>query len=143
MIRRGDIYFVDLNPVKGREQRDRRPVLVVSSDAINSQPLVVTVIVGTDGANVRRDYPTNIRLSAQETGLALETVFYAFQIRSLDPGRFPTARAGCVPAHRIAEVEDALKRVLELTCPVRDAARKRPGPNAALEGGATLRGSPG
>ena len=36
----------------------RRPVLVVSSDAINHQPLVITVIVGTDAANIQRDYPT-------------------------------------------------------------------------------------
>ena len=45
MIRRGEIYFVNLNPTKGREQRGRRPVLVVSVDAINSQPLVVAVVL--------------------------------------------------------------------------------------------------
>ena len=27
-IRRGEIYFVNLNPVKGREQAGQRPVLV-------------------------------------------------------------------------------------------------------------------
>jgi len=46
-IRRGEIYFVDLNPIKGREQAGTRPVLVLSIDAINKQPLVVTVVVGT------------------------------------------------------------------------------------------------
>jgi len=30
MIQRGEIYFVDLNPVQGREQAGRRPVLVLS-----------------------------------------------------------------------------------------------------------------
>jgi mRNA interferase MazF len=44
MIRRGEIYFVDLNPTKGREQAGRRPVLVLSVDAINKLPLVVTVV---------------------------------------------------------------------------------------------------
>lgn len=39
MISRGQVYMVDLNPAKGREQRGRRPVLVVSADAINRQPL--------------------------------------------------------------------------------------------------------
>lgn len=28
-IHRGEIYFVDLNPVKGREQAGQRPVLVL------------------------------------------------------------------------------------------------------------------
>lgn len=33
-VRRGEIYLVDLNPVQGREQAGRRPVLVLSADAI-------------------------------------------------------------------------------------------------------------
>src|SRR5437879_1952614 len=88
MISRGDIYFLDLKPTKGREQTGRRPVLVVSSDAINRQPLVVTVVVGTDAKNVPRDYPVNVRVTAVETGLPHDTVFLCFQIRSLDPARF-------------------------------------------------------
>jgi mRNA interferase MazF len=56
---RGDIYLADLNPVQGREQAGRRPVLVLSVNAINRLPLVVTVVIGTKGENVARDYPTN------------------------------------------------------------------------------------
>lgn len=115
MIARGDIYFVDLNPTKGREQAGRRPVLIVSSDAINRQPLVVTIVVGTDAKNVPRDYPVNIRVTAAETGLPLDTVFLGFQIRSLDPSRFgPQSPAGRMPALRMAEVESAMRSVLEL-----------------------------
>lgn len=55
-IARGDIYFVDLSPAQGREQAGTRPVLVLSIDAINQLPLVVTVVVGTKGANLSRDY---------------------------------------------------------------------------------------
>jgi len=55
-IQRGEIYFVNLNPVEGREQAGNRPVLVLSRDAINRLPLVVTVVVGTKGANISRDY---------------------------------------------------------------------------------------
>ena len=58
MIKRGEIYLVNLNPIKGREQAGRRPVLVISSDAINKQPLVVSVVVGTDARKVLKDYPT-------------------------------------------------------------------------------------
>lgn len=87
MIQRGEIYFVDLNPIKGREQSGSRPVLVLSSDAINKLPLVVTVVVGTKGENISRDYPTNVRIPAAESGLTMETVFLCFQIRSLDPSR--------------------------------------------------------
>ncbi len=93
-IQRGEIYFVNLNPVKGREQAGQRPVLVLSIDAINQAPLVVTVVVGTKGANVQRDYPTNVRVSTAESGLPMETIFLCFQVRSLDPARFPAQPAG-------------------------------------------------
>ena len=119
MISRGDIYFVDLNPTKGREQTGQRPVLVVSSDAINRQPLVVTVVVGTDAKNVPRDYSVNVRVTAAETGLPHDTVFLCFQIRSLDPARFLTPGsqhpkpAGRMPPTRMAEVAAAMRLVLQ------------------------------
>jgi mRNA interferase MazF len=57
-VKRGEIYFVDLNLVRGREQAGNRPVLVLSIEAINKLPLVVTVVVGTKGERVPKDYPT-------------------------------------------------------------------------------------
>jgi mRNA interferase MazF len=119
MIRRGEIYFVNLNPTKGRKQRGRRPVLVVSVDAINSQPLVVAVVVGTDAKKVPRDYPVNVRLSAEETGLPQDTIFLCFQIRSLDASRFQDNKsalrpAGNVQPERMLAVDKALRNVLGL-----------------------------
>ena len=112
MIRRGEIYFVDLDPAKGREQRGRRPVLVVSVDAINSQPLVVTVVVGTASKNVKRNYPVNVRCKAAVTGLSEDTVFLCFQMRSLDPARFDAEPAGLAPKNQMNAIDKALKNVL-------------------------------
>ena len=113
-IQRGAIYFVNLNPVKGREQSGRRPVLVLSIDAINQLPLVVTVVVGTKGENISRDYPTNVRVSTEESGLSLETVFLCFQIRSLDTIRFPPEPAGYLSEEKMNEVETAVRYCLGL-----------------------------
>ena len=114
MIRRGQIHFAPLDPVRGPEQAGRRPVLVVSSDTINRLPLVVTVVVGTDAANISRDYPVNVRVTAAESGLPHDTVFLCFQVRSLDPSRFVTPEVGTLPALRMAEVDTALRRALNL-----------------------------
>jgi mRNA interferase MazF len=120
MISRGDIYWVNFKPTQGREQSGRRPALVVSVDAINRQPLVVTVVPGTDAANVTRDYPTNVRVTAKETGLPTDTVFLCFQVRSLDHSRFldpksgQAMRAGNMPAKAMAKIEAALRLVLGL-----------------------------
>ena len=113
-VQRGEIHFVDLNPVQGREQAGRRPVLVLSADAINRLPLVVTVVVGTKGENVTRDYPTNVRVSAAETGLPAETVFLCFQLRSLDPSRFIGPSAGKVSGAVLERIEIAVRRCLGL-----------------------------
>ncbi len=113
-IKRGEIYFVNLNPVKGREQAGQRPVLVLSIDAINQLPLVVTVVVGTKGENISRDYPTNVRVSTSESGLPLETVFLGFQIRSLDLARFTSEPAGILTEEKMNEVEAAVRYCLGL-----------------------------
>jgi mRNA interferase MazF len=113
-IHRGEIYFVDLNPVKGREQAGQRPVLVLSIDEINKLPLVVTVVVGTKGENVPRDYPTNVRVSPEKSGLPIETVFLCFQIRSLDPKRFPEEPAGNVSGEVLEKIETVVRYCLGL-----------------------------
>ncbi|QKQ77310.1 type II toxin-antitoxin system PemK/MazF family toxin [Nostoc sp. TCL240-02] len=113
-IERGQIYFVNLNPVLGREQAGTRPVFVLSIDAINQLPLVVTVIVGTKGTNIKRDYPTNIRVSPDDSELLIETVFLCFQIRSLDPNRFPTDPSGKLSDSKMLEVETAVRYCLGL-----------------------------
>jgi mRNA interferase MazF len=69
---------------------------------------------------VARDYPTNVRVTAQETGLPKDTVFLCFQVRSLDQARLcnPASKlpraAGIMPLARMAEVDHALKLVLNL-----------------------------
>jgi mRNA interferase MazF len=120
VISRGQIHLVNLDPVQGREQKGTRPVLVVSADAINRQPLVVTVVAGTDATHIPRDYPTNIRVSARESGLPKDTVFLCFQLRALDPTRFRDLRTGLITpvgqlsAARMADVDTALCAVLSL-----------------------------
>jgi mRNA interferase MazF len=113
-IQRGDIYFVDLNPVQGREQAGHRPVLVVSIDAINHLPLVITVVVGTKGANISRNYPTNVRVTSDDSGLSEETVFLCFQLRALDPRRFPTTPTGTLAEPKMREVEAVIRYCLGL-----------------------------
>ena len=113
-LERGDIYLVNLNPVQGREQAGSRPVLILSVNAINQLPLVVTVVIGTKGENIAHDYPTNVRITPAESGLPLETVFLCFQLRSLDPARFGGAPAGKVSGVILNKVESAVRHCLGL-----------------------------
>lgn len=113
-IRRGEIYFVKLGPARGREQAGERPVLVLSIDRINALPLVVTVVPGTDGANIARDHFTNVRVPVEESGLSVETIFLCFQLRSLDAGRFPERAAGEISGAYLERIEDTVRYCLGL-----------------------------
>lgn len=113
-IQRGELYFVNLNPVQGREQAGQRPVLVLSIDAINRLPLTVTVVVGAKGQNVPQNYPTNVRVAAADSGLPMETVFLCFQVRSLDASRFPPTPAGKISGAILNQVEDTVRYCLGL-----------------------------
>ena len=113
-MRRGEVYFVDLDPVIGREQHGTRPVVLVSIDRINRLPLVVTAVPGTDAANVRGNHPSNVFVPAGEAGLTLDTIFLCFQARSLDHSRFPEQPVGQLSATRMEQIEDALRYVLGL-----------------------------
>jgi mRNA interferase MazF len=66
------------------------------------------------GANIPRNFPTNVRVSPAESGLPLETVFLCFQLRSIDPSRFPSKSAGRLDAAALKRVEDAMRNCLGL-----------------------------
>jgi len=115
-MRRGDIYLVDLEPVRGAESNKRRPAVIVSNDAANhvAQRLgrgVVTVIPVT--SNVERVYPFQVLLPAAATGLSRDSKAQAEQVRSIAVGRLGD-RLGAVPGALMLEIEDALRLHLGL-----------------------------
>jgi mRNA interferase MazF len=116
MIRRGDIYVVDLEPVRGSEATRRRPAIVVSNDAANSTAWrlgrgVVTVVPVT--SNVDRVYPFQVVLPAASTGLDRDSKAQAEQFRSIDVGRLGE-RAGVVPGPTLLALEEAIRLHLDL-----------------------------
>lgn len=120
MIERGDVYFADMDPVRGREQAGRRPVVVVSADFLNRRDLVVTVVVGSTAKADGRSYATNVLVPAAESGLPRDTVFLCYQVRSVDPLRFidpkwnAARRMGRLPPARMAQIDAALRLALAL-----------------------------
>lgn len=78
---RGDIYRVDLNPSAGREQAERRYVLVVSPRAFNAlgTPVVVPI---TLGSNFARHKGFAVPLGG--LGLSTQGVVLCHQPRALE-----------------------------------------------------------
>jgi mRNA interferase MazF len=113
VIRRGAVHWAEFDPVRGHEQRGRRPALVISRDEINDLPLTVLVMAGTGAENLDPDdrQATDLWTTASETGMPKDTVFMGLQIRSIDRSRLG-ARIGVLPPARLAEVLPILRFVI-------------------------------
>ena len=114
-MKRGEVFWADLKPRSGAEQRGRRPVIVVSNDGFNVAPSwrsVIVVPVSTSEAQARRA-PTAVLLPAGAGGLLRASVALCHQVTTLDRMKL-TERAGLLSAAALAAVEEGLKAALEL-----------------------------
>lgn len=60
-ILRGEVYWADLNPVRGREQAGLRPVLVLSNELFNKKSETVIVMAVTSQPQ-RAGFPLTMAL---------------------------------------------------------------------------------
>ena len=105
--RRGDVYWVNLDPVVGSEIRKTRPAVVVSNDSCNRYGTRVVVLPIT--SNVDSLYPGEVLVEVKgKPGRALGD-----QIRSIDKIRLRD-RAGRLTADEMSRVDEALAITLDL-----------------------------
>lgn len=85
-LKRGDIFFAELNPVQGSEQGGVRPVLVVQNDVGNNYS-PTTIVLPITSRMSKAKLPTHVALSRRESGLSRDSVVLAEQIRTIDKVR--------------------------------------------------------
>lgn len=91
-MKRGEIYWADLAPRSGSEQKGRRPVLVVSHDAFNQTPgwrSVIVVPLSTAAVQARRG-PTAVLLPEGSGGLRKSSTALCHQVTTLDRSKLST-----------------------------------------------------
>jgi len=116
-MRRGDIYAVDLEPVRGSEANTTRPAVIVSNDAANraaerSGRGTVTVVPIT--SNTSWTFPFQVPLSAGECGLKVDSKAQAEQVRAVSADRL-RQRIGEVPPVTMRRLDSALRIHLGLS----------------------------
>ena len=111
-IKRGDLYWVNLNPVKGSEQSGRRPVIVLQND-IGNEYSQTTIIAPLTTTNFVKEYPTNVFLGKGTAGLKSDSTVLLSQVRVIDKSRLES-KIGHLTEKFIAKVEVALKISFDL-----------------------------
>ena len=133
-MRRGEVRFVDFEPVRGdlteepppdgvgssdmrrAEANKTRPAVIVSNDGANAMADrlgrgVVTVVPLT--SSTERVYAFQVLLRAEDTGLPRDSKVQAEQVRSIAVERIGR-RVGAVPPRLMADVDAALRLHLGL-----------------------------
>lgn len=84
-IKRGDIYYADLNPTIGCEQGGVRPVLIIQNNVGNH--FSPTVIAAAITSRRKKDMPTHVLLDEEGTRLFSDSRIMLEQVRTIDRER--------------------------------------------------------
>lgn len=84
LIKRGDVFYADLDPIIGSEQGGIRPVLVVQNNVGNKySPTLVVLPISSAKKN---NMPTHIHICGSKM-LPKDSIVLAEQIRTIDRER--------------------------------------------------------
>jgi len=114
-LKRGEVYWADLAPRSGSEQQGRRPVIIVSRDALNKVEgwsSIIVVPLSTSAIQQRRG-PSAILLPQGAAGLRKQSIALCHQVTTLDRSKF-IQRIGELSLVELNLVEDGLKAALDL-----------------------------
>jgi len=112
-IRRGALFYADLNPVVGSEQGGTRPVLILQNDVGNHfSPTVVAAAITSRKA--KNSLPTHVSLE-NVPGLAPTSLLLLEQLRTIDRKRL-RGYIGCINKEKMLEVNAALAISVGIGC---------------------------
>jgi mRNA interferase ChpB len=110
-MKRGEIWFVSLDPTSGHEQRGRRPVLIVSPEAFNRVTKVPVVLPITSGGSFARTAGFAVTLDG--SGTKTTGVVRCDQPRALDLAARSGRKLESVPDALVDEVLAKVAVILE------------------------------
>src|SRR6266849_3327170 len=114
-MKRGEVYWADLVPRSGSEQKGRRPVIVISHDAFNQTQgwrSIIVVPLSTSLTQAGRG-PSAVLLSEGTAGLSKESVALCHQVTTLDRSKL-SQQIGTLNSVELKQVEDGLKAAMNL-----------------------------
>ena len=101
-VRAGDVYYANLDPAKGTEQKGDRPVLIVNVVSLGPRAIVVPLTTSI------RNWATRIRISIH--GITSEAM--CEQVRTIDVSRLDENLYGRVDGAKLQEVQQTIARLL-------------------------------
>ena len=107
-VLRGDLFWAELDPVRGREQAGKRPVLVLSQDVFNERSGTV-IAAAITSQEPRAGFPLTLELT--DTPLPKRSWVKIGQVRTLSVERLGS-RIGRVGPEALEQVVDGLVEIV-------------------------------
>ncbi len=114
-MKRGDIYWAELIPRSGSEQKGRRPVIIISHDGFNQTSgwrSIIVIPVTTSPSQAGRG-PTAIFLPRSSGNLPENSIALCHQITTLDKNKL-TKYIGELDKVILKQVEQGVKNAINL-----------------------------
>lgn len=113
-LKRGDIVYVDLDPIRGSETGKKRPCVVIQNDVGNKYSPTTIIAVVTSQKELAKEYPTDVWINKGEGGLNFASIVLCDQIRTIDRRRI-IKKIGRLDVSLMKEINKALKVSLDLS----------------------------
>jgi len=110
-VNNGDIHWVNLPSVGGREQRGRRPALIIQDEIVGEKLPTVLVVPLTSAQRALRFAGTTVISASAESGLRNDSVALVFQCLAIDRTRVEERMGKASPDER----ESVLRELRKLT----------------------------
>ena len=114
MVNKWEIYYCNLDPTIGSAQKGTRPVLIISTNAVNHNLPVSTVLPLSSVDPSDRIYPTEVLLVKSVTGLPKLSVAMVQQIRTISHNRLATLSGSITDTKTQEAILDACRRYFDL-----------------------------
>jgi mRNA interferase MazF len=109
---RGEVWLVDLNPTVGQEMQKTRPVVIISTNDVDTVALrIIVPITSWQEKFAQRLFMVRI-IPTQDNGLSQESAGNVLQVRSLSNQRF-IRRLGLLEAEPLKEIVAGLAILTE------------------------------
>ncbi len=115
MIKRGDVYYANLDPVKGHETGKTRPVVVIQNDIGNMYSPTTIVAIVTEYSDKKASYPICVTVKKGK-GLKKKSIVNLSQIRTIDKKRLKVQKITKLSDNVMKEVDEAIMNSLGLRC---------------------------
>ena len=104
-VKKGDLFFADLNPVVGSEQGGVRPIVIIQNDKGNKYS-PTTVVATITSRQTKKPLPTHVEIKVGN-GITKKSIVMLEQIRTIDKTRL-LEHIGTLEQEDVKRIDEAL-----------------------------------